>query len=117
MPNDSIDEKECDLHLPCIDLHEFSSYLIIPTKFVTTHQRMKEYKNKKRVEIHYATLPYFFTHNLTYSKNPREELEFLGIIHPNGQVEELPLTNGDLVSGIFYFYVKHHKRRKVTIKN
>lgn len=117
MPNFSINEKECDSRLPCIDLNKFSSYLIIPTKFVKTHQRMKEYQNKRRSEVHYSTVPYFFTHDLTYSKNPRENLEFLAIIHPSGQVEELPLTSSDLVSGIFYFYVKQRKRRKVILKN
>lgn len=117
MPNYSISEKECDPHSPCIDLSELSSYLLIPSKFIETHQRVKIYSNRKTLEIHYSILPSFFTHCQTYKKKPRQELEFLGIIHPNGQVEEVKIKNSAFVEGIFYFYTKRRTRKIVAVKN
>lgn len=108
----TISEKECDPRSPCIDLNELSSYLIIPSKFINTHQRLKN-----KLEVHYSIFPTFFSHKQTYAKNPRKKLEFLGIIHPNGRIEELTIKSTAFVEDIFYIYVKRRTRKRVTLKN
>lgn len=119
MPKNRINVKECDPQSPCIDLNELSSYLLIPSKFVTPQQQIKIYSSRRRAEIYYSIDQSHLDHSQTQWKRPTEdqELEFFGIKHPNGRIEKFTIrrTKQDLI--MFHVYVKRYDREIVTIKD
>lgn len=111
-----INEKECDPQLPCIDLNELSSYLVIPSKFLVPQQQLKIYPSRRRAEIYYSIDRLYLDHIQTQYKSPIEELEFFGIKHPSGRIETLTIRRTKFDEDKLHVFVKRHARKEITIK-
>lgn len=80
-------EKECEEQLVRVDITEYSSYLLIPERFVQAISRVGRLHDKNHMFIDYEIERRHLKSHLVYREKVGKNLEFFGLIQANGKIK------------------------------
>lgn len=127
----SIDEKECD-DTQAVDLNEYGSYLLIPTKFIDReiNVRLQErleinkrwaYKEvvTSKYEINWQNIYHQQARakGVTFDASIHSKRLFFGIVYPSGRINQVEVYRIDKTHKTLKIYTINEFMGNVTVKN